>query len=71
MKIELTEEEAIILYEWLSTHNESEDLPFTDQSEQRVLWDLECQIESKVEAVTSTAYADQLHQARLRIRDPE
>ena len=46
VNIELSKEEAIVFFEFLRRFNENDDLnKFEDQSEQRVLWDIECILE--------------------------
>ncbi len=39
-----------------------------DQAEQRVLWDLEAALESRLEAVVAADYSDHLHAARALVR---
>jgi len=47
--IELTKEEAIVLFEFLGRFNETEDSnKFEDQAEERVLWDIECILEKEL-----------------------
>ncbi len=49
VNIELTKEEAIVLFEFLGRFNETDDLNrFEDQSEQRVLWDVERILEKEL-----------------------
>ena len=49
INIELTKDEAIVLFEFLGRFNENDDLSkFEDQSEQRVLWDIECILEKQL-----------------------
>ncbi len=63
INIELTIEEAIILFEFITKFNEKK-YNFKDQSEQRVLWDLECILEKQVDY----SFED-LEKAREKIRD--
>jgi len=43
VNIELTKEEAIVLYAFLGRFNNVDDLgKFEDQAEQSVFWDIEC-----------------------------
>ena len=45
--ITLTRNEAIVLFEILTPYADGvEELRIDDQSEQRVLWDIQCQLES-------------------------
>jgi hypothetical protein len=68
--IALSSDHMLILYELVSRLNADEHLQFADQAEQRVLWDLECELESKVTAVLAPDYQAQLASARQRVRDP-
>ena len=46
--MELSHDEALVLIDWLFRFNAAENNAFEDQAEQRVLWDLECRLESKL-----------------------
>ena len=72
VKIELTKDEAIVLFEFLSRFNETDnpDL-FDDQAEQRVLWDIECILEKELAEPFRTDYDEIVKQARNRVRDEE
>jgi hypothetical protein len=65
--LSLTQDEAPVLFEWL--HSNEGGHAFSDQSEQRVLWDLEASLERQVVALFSPDYARILGEARDRIRD--
>ena len=44
--LELSSEEAIVLFDWPSRFNEKENLAlFKDKAEERVLWDMEAVLE--------------------------
>ena len=47
ISITLTKNEALVLHEFLSRFNEKDDDDhvFEDQAEQRVFWDIECELE--------------------------
>ena len=74
--IELSEDEALVLNQWLSRFNsqELEDghvrIQFEDQAEQRVLWNIECDLERQIGCIFSADYSDQLVAARAAVRDP-
>jgi len=72
IQIPLTKDEAIVLLEFLMRVNDKpvENL-FEDQSEQRVLWDIECVLEKQVFEVLISDYEAQVEQARGRVRDVE
>ena len=46
ISIDFSEEEVLVLFEWLHRLNESSEAPFIDQAEQRVAWDLEAALEA-------------------------
>lgn len=71
MSIEVSpsQAEALVLFEWLHRFNSSSTKTFADQAEERVLWDLESVLESKVDAVVSLDYREQLESARAHVRD--
>ena len=46
IRLELSNEEALVLLSWLSRFNETDNTSFfEDQAEERVLWDIEAVIE--------------------------
>jgi hypothetical protein len=68
--INLTEDEALVLLEWLSKFNREEhSLLFQDRAEERILFDLEATLEKIVPEVFSPSYKDMLSKAREKIRD--
>lgn len=67
--LELTEEQAIVLFEYLSRSNTNDSTQIEDQSEQRVLWNLESDLERALPAVLSPDYKKILREARDRVRD--
>lgn len=72
LNIELTKDEAIVLFEFLGRFNEKEDDSlFEDQSEQRVLWNIECILEKKLSEPFNKDYNDILKLARENVRDNE
>lgn len=65
VNIELTKEEAIALFEFLGRFNKNDDLnKFEDQSEQRVLWDLECILEKELSEPFRANYHEIVKKAR-------
>jgi hypothetical protein len=68
--ITLSSDHMLILYELVARLNADEHLQLADQAEQRVLWDLESQLETKVTAVLAPDYEAQLASSRRRVRDP-
>lgn len=70
IRVGFSEEEAIVLLEWLSHFNEQKhESLFQDQAEERVLFDLEAKLEKLVTATFEESYKEILSEARQRIRD--
>ncbi|MHB9112293.1 MAG: hypothetical protein ACYC4D_06660 [Thermoleophilia bacterium] len=71
ISLELTNVEALVLFDWIKRFNVNELDQFEDQAEQRVLWDIEAQLERILITPLGTDYKNLLIQARNRIRDKE
>jgi len=72
LNIELTKDEAIVLFEFLGWFNEKEeDNFFEDQSEKRVLWNIECILEKELSEPFKKDYNDILKLARENVRNKE
>lgn len=70
INIELTKEEAIVLFEFLGRFNENNDLSnFEDQAEQRVLWDMESNLEKKLNEPFRADFKEIVKKARDKVRD--
>jgi hypothetical protein len=69
VKIELTSDEALVLYDWLTRFNQRTHTDFADQAEERVLFDLEAMLEKALVAPLQSDYADVLASARSSLRD--
>ncbi len=69
--LELTDDEALVLFDWLRRFNHSEAKPFEDQAEQRVLWDMESMLEEALVEPLDANYDRLLAAARARVRDSE
>jgi hypothetical protein len=69
IRVELSEEEALVLFEWLSHQADAANLAFQDQAEERVLWDLLAQLERVLDAPLLPDYQARLAGARSAIRD--
>ena len=65
----LSQQEALVLFEWLANFNEHGTSAFADQAEQRVLWNLEAGLESVLVAPLRRDYDKLLEQARAAVRD--
>ncbi len=69
IQINLSKDEAIILFEFLSRFSNEEVLEIVDQSEARVLWNILCDLEKDLVEPFSEKYAEILEKARENIRD--
>lgn len=67
--LSLSPDEALVFFDWLSRMNEGEELSFAHQAEQRVLWDIECDLESTLAGPFPSDYAQLLDAARERVAD--
>ena len=70
--INLSNDEAIVLLEWLTKFNQQEhSSSFEDPSEKRVLFDLETNLEKQISDTFKKDYNNILSKAREKIRDKE
>ena len=69
VKLELTTDEALVLYDWLVRFNQRDRADFADQAEARVLLDLEAMLEKTLVAPLQSNYAELLARARANVRD--
>lgn len=70
--MKMSAEEALVLLEWLHKFNEVEHPAlFEDQSEERILFDLEAELETAISDTFSSNYRESLLVARQKIRDVE
>jgi len=67
--VELTEDEALVLFDYLARTNKSEHHEVVDQSEQRALWNLEAVLEKALVASIHPKYDELVASARDRLRD--
>ena len=67
----LSRDEAIVFFDWLARFNKATNHTFADQAEQRVLWDIEAALESKLTEPFASNYDELLAAARNRVRDPQ
>lgn len=70
VRVDLTADEALVLYDWLARFNQRRDVEFQDQAEQRVLWDIEAVLEATLVEPFRDEYASLVSAARNRVRDP-
>jgi hypothetical protein len=69
VQIELTGDEALVLFELLSRYSDSESLVIEDQAEQRALWNLFGVLEKQLAEPLRLEYVELLQGARERLRD--
>jgi hypothetical protein len=68
--LELSADEALVLFDWLSrTSAANQPAPFADPAEQRVLWDLGCMLERVVSETFDPDYSSLVDAARAALRD--
>ena len=69
VQIELTGDEALVLFKLLSRYSGSEALVIEDQAEQRALWNLLGALERQLVEPLRAEYSELLQRARERLRD--
>jgi len=67
--IELTGDEALVLFDLLSRYSDSESIVIEDQAEQRALWNLLGVLEKQLAEPLRPEYVELLQRARERLRD--
>lgn len=67
MKLDLTEDEALVLFEWLAQVEDRDVLSFEDPAERQVLWSLHAQLEKKLVAPFHDNYRDLVERARKQV----
>lgn len=69
VQISLTADEALVLFEFLSRFEESNELTIVDQAEERALSNLLGPLQKQLVPPFQDDYLEQLRQARNRLRD--
>ncbi len=67
--ITLQDQEALVLFDFLTRFSDSSLLGTEDQAEQRALWDLQCLLERELPAILDPEYRAHLKEARDAVRD--
>jgi hypothetical protein len=70
VSIELSNDEALVLFDWLARPIEGGEMSIADQAEERTLWDLGAQLKATLREPLSSHYEELLQAARDRVRDP-
>jgi hypothetical protein len=68
MKLELTQDEALVFFEWLSRLDEQGAFPCEDPAEEQVLWALHGQLEKAMSEPFRANYRELVEQARSRVK---
>jgi hypothetical protein len=68
--LELTGDEALVLFEFLARFDDDSSLTIQDQAEERALWNLHCLLQKQLVEVFHPEYKALLAAARDRLRDP-
>ena len=69
--IELTNSEALVLFDFLARFNEHDDFLFEDAVERKVLWDIESTLEKSLIEPLRSDYRLLVKQAREEVRNNE
>jgi hypothetical protein len=69
--LKLSDDQALVLFDWLARFNQKGDQSFEDQAEQRVLYDVESMLEKALTASLDPRYVSLVADARARVRDGE
>jgi hypothetical protein len=69
VRLELTKQEAIVLFELLSRYSNTDVLNIEDQAEQRALWNVCCLLESVLAEPFHPSYGEILSDVRDALRD--
>lgn len=67
VKLEIEEDEALVLFELLSRFSDSDVLEIVDASEDKSLWSLQCNLEKQLSEPLSSNYQSKLERARENI----
>ena len=68
VSIELSDSEALVLFEFLSRYDDRDELRIDDPSEQYALWALHCRLETQLAEPFKADYAELLTRARDELR---
>jgi hypothetical protein len=69
--VELTNDEALVLFEFLARCRDKTTCAIEHPSERQALWNLECILEKQLPEVLSPGYSQSVKSARERIRASE
>lgn len=69
--IQVSSSEALVLFEFLSRFRDNERLDIVDQSEERILWNILADLETKLTDPFKPDYHELLEKARNEVRDED
>lgn len=69
--IELSNSEALVFFEFLARFSRDAKLEITDQSEERILWNICSSLEEGLTELFDDNYDDLLAKAREKVRDKD
>ena len=67
VQLELTSDEALVLFDWLARFNEADEAIPKDDAEERVLFDLEASLEKTLVAPLAANYKEELESAKAGV----
>jgi hypothetical protein len=67
--LQLSQDEALVLFEFLSRFSDKGELRVEDQAEERVLWDVCCLLEKCLAQPLRPDYVELLEKARAAVRN--
>lgn len=70
VQLALSQDQALVLFDWLARMNDSDELIVAHPAERRVLWDIECDLESELAEPFRPDYLKLLEAARERVGQP-
>ena len=65
--LDLTHDQALVLFDWLTRQSESDGVPVSHQAEQDVLWVLEGKLEKSLVEPLKVDYTELVRAARARL----
>ena len=71
LTLTMTQDEALVFFDWIARFNESRQYRFDDEAEQRVLFDMEAVLEKNLTQVFANDYVALVARARAAVRDKE
>lgn len=69
VRLELSGDEALVLFEFLARFDDEDTLALEDQAEERALWNLHCLLQKQLVEIFDPNYKALLAAARGRLRD--